>query len=863
LRIRPGGSVLQARFRFQATTGPLQEVGVLASSRLRLLPHRQPDRVPLAATVEGENLRLRWSLQPPAAQNATLDLEFLLAAPAEPATVRLPRLEAIASQTSRRWLGVSVDDSLSYIVPPELVGQAVDPTAFAAAWETGIAPPQLASALGDGEPAWTLTMQPQQRTLKSAQQLNVAWGAERTDLQFQAQLEIAGGPVFEYQLDAPKGLEIADVSLRNQDDQRPAHWLRSGDRTLVLRWDRPVPAKHQLDVRGWLPAPQAGESSLPRVSVQGADLVSDAVQLYRRSAVSVAVLDRGGWNEVPQAPLQQYRPGWGRLVAALQAPADLPSTAPLRVNVQPNRPRPRGALVTILQRSQDAWQVQVQYDLRVTAGLVDAVRWEIPAEWTGPLTCDCPGDLEILTIPGQKRRHLVLRPHEAIAQSRRLTIAGQLSTPQGETIQAPDIIPLDVEAAERFVCTPTQISQQGIAWKTSGLREIAELPANFAAPAGPHKIFVVTQPRFRATIADVQTPSGRPRVVLADVIVTCTPAGELAGSATFDMQPSGIDGCELQLPDGYQLIDVAVGGLPAMIEVTGHQQWRSAFGPRQLAHQIQVVCSGRLAGGANGRNQLRRPQLAGIPVEQTLWTIRTPDAGVLDAFPAPDRVDPLKLEFVRFAARASLIDRGSEALAAGDPVIASRWYSGWLQSLAESRRRLDQWSAARPDLRTQYAREFRELETRQVELSERLKTLPQAAQSRTEATVARDPSGQRLGRCLDDRSTLVALATRADAVEIDFHSLVGAAPEQRGAAAAVLLALAVVAWMLWPHPALDRYRQACLPLAGVALGAIWWAWCTPSVLGLTLGLVSLALGLLRLASFVVASPISSSPSVDA
>nr|MCU0872732.1 hypothetical protein [Pirellulaceae bacterium] len=152
LRIRPGGAVLQARFRFKSATGRLPEIGVLASPRLRLLPHREPERVPVASIPDGENQRLRWTLQPPSAQEVTLDLEFIVEDVSVPGNVRIPRLEALATRTSRRWLGVSVDESLSFAVPAEGQGEAVDPVAFAAAWEPGTSPPQLAVAIGDGEP---------------------------------------------------------------------------------------------------------------------------------------------------------------------------------------------------------------------------------------------------------------------------------------------------------------------------------------------------------------------------------------------------------------------------------------------------------------------------------------------------------------------------------------------------------------------------------------------------------------------------------------------------------------------------------------------------------------------------------------
>jgi len=843
LRIRPGAVVLDARLRFASPAGRLQEIGVLASPRLRLLPNREPERIPVASAA-GESQRLRWILKAPSVQAATLDLEFVLADVAGIGVVRIPRLEAIANRTTRRWLGVTVDESLSYEAPAGGAGEAVDPAVFAAAWEAGTVPPQFAVAIPDGEPMWSLATQPQPLTVQATQQLDVSWGAERADLQFQAQLEAVGGGVFEYRLDMPAGLEIGSVSVREQDDVRAARWTRAGENTLIVRWDRAVTGKHSLEVRAALPASRAGEQTLGRIAVQGAEVLSDAMSLYRRAAVRVNVLDRAGLSDVPAAPLEQHRPGWGRLVASLQALPNQPRTAPLRVMIAPNRPRPQGTLVTILERHQDSWQVQVQYDLRVAGGAVlDALRFEIPAEWSGPLTSDCLGELEVIAVPGQKKRHLILRPQQAITASRRLTISGKLGTPQGEAVQAPDIIPLDVDSADRYLCAPAQINQQGIAWKTSGLREISELPDGFQAPPGPHQVFVATQPRFRATIADVQPSSGLPRIVLADLVVTCSSGGNLAGTATFDLQPSGIDHCELELPVGYQLVHVAFGGLSAMLDSLGPQRWRLTFGPRQLAQQVQVVFHGQIEAVQAGtrRRRILAPRLVGIPVEQTLWTIRTTDASQLEVFPAQDRVDPVKLESVRFATRAALIESGSEAVVAADPSVAARWYPTWFQYLSESRSRIEQWSAAHPAVRARYARELQEFEAVQAELDEKLKTLPQLGRANAASALPLAAAWQPV----QHDGELAALVTRASAIEVQFSPIDNSVAEQRGAAAAVLLALAAVAWMLLPHPLLHRWRQYLLPLSGIVLGGLWWFWCTPSILGLILASLSLLIGLRR------------------
>ncbi len=847
LRIRPGAVVLQVKARFKSAGGRLSEVGLLASPQLRLLPHQEPDLVPVVAAPASGDQRIRWRLKPPSKPELNLDLEFVLTGTSGMGAVRVPRLEAIADRTTRRWLAVSVDDALSYEVPAEGRGEAVDAAAFAAAWEAGTVPPQLAVAVPDGQPAWSVATQLQAVKLTAAQQLNVAWGAERADLQFEAQLEAAGGNVFEYRLEVPEGLEVGGVSVREGEDLLTAGWSRRDKKTLVVRLDRPLPGVHQLQLQAALPAPRGGELALGRIGVVGAEVLSDTVAVYRRPSARVTVLDRAELHDVPTATLGQYRPGWGRLAAALQAAPSQPRTPPLRFSVAPNRPRTRGTLVTVLDRTQDAWQVGVQYDLQVAAGVVDAVRWEVPADWSGPFECDCPGALESVAVPDQKRRHLVFRPQQPIAESRRLRLSGKLATPQGGAVGAPDIVPLDVDAAERYLCAPTQINQQGIAWKTSGLREIAELPAGFEPPSGPHKTYLATQPRYQAAIEDVQPSSGRPRVVLADLQVTCATDGELAGTATFDLQPSGVGSCELELPDGCQLINAMVADLPAMLESLGSQRWRVVLGPRQLAQQVQVVYQGRWATppSGTGTQAIRPPRLVGIPVDQTLWTVRTNDSVALDLFPSSHRVAPATLEFVRFATRVKLIERASETLAASGPGIAARWYSAWRRRVAASRQALDQWSAASPLDRSRYAEQLKDVAARQAALDEKFTNLLQLMPAASDSSSPASPSWQRPAVGPEASGGLAALVAGDGAIQVGFRSAPDRVAQQRGAAAAVLLALSAMAWLMLPHPVLHRWGTLVWPALGIALGAIWWSWCTPSALGLAIGLASLLVGLRR------------------
>ncbi len=839
LKFHPGAVVLEARFRFASPGGRLPEVGILASPELRLQPSRQPEQTPsISATEAGGNQRFRWKFQPPAVNEATLNLEFMLADASGVGLIRLPRLEAVATRTRRRWLGVSVDESLRY-EPAADGDERIDPQAFATAWQPGTPAPEIAVSIPDGEPRWSLTTRPRETRVKVAQHLDASWGAERVDVQFRADLDVSGDGVFQHRLTLSDGLEIGEVSLREPAAARAVRWTRAADGALVVRWDQPISGPHRLEIQATRPTPRTGEQTAPRIAVQRAEIVADSLSLYRRAAVRLNMVDPSPWREAPDAGLGEYRPGWGRLAAALQAPRDSSPAPPMRVVIGSNRPRSRGIQVAVLERRQEAWAVQIQYDLQAVGGVVDSLRWEIPAEWTDSLRCDCEGALEVIPIPGQKRRQLILRPRQALTGAQRLTISGLLATPQGEAVQALDIVPLDVETADRYLCAPAQINQQGIAWKTTGLREIAELPDGFDPPSEPHKVFIATQPRFRASIADVQTESSRPRVVLADCEVVCAPDGAVAGTVAFDLQPSGIDHCDLELPENLQLIDVAFGGLPAMLDALEPGRYRLMFGPRQLTQQMQVVFQGQMIpGGPDGRRVVPVPRLVGIPVDQTLWTVRSSALTPLEIFPAQNRVDPVKLDFTRFANRARLIESASEAVAAADPNIAVRWYTGWFQQLADARSQIEHRLAADPDLGSRYAADLAAVNAARAELDERRKNLPPLAD--TDAAAPPQPKN----RAATDNQQ-AAIVTGDENVEARFPSVADTDARQRGAAAALLAALAVVGALLLPHPPQPGWGSLVAPLFGLLVGVVWWCFFTPSVLGLIAAVLAAGIGLRR------------------
>jgi hypothetical protein len=235
--------------------------------------------------------------------------------------------------------------------------------------------------------------------------------------------------------------------------------------------------------------------------------------------------------------------------------------------------------------------------------------------------------------------------------------------------------------------------------------------------------------------------------------------------------------------------------------------------------------------------------LAGIPVERTIWTIRPVPCAGFEVLLPQDRVAPLALESIRFATRAELIESASEALAAGDPGLAARWYSAWRRRLAASRRAVVQGAAASPEARSRHAQELKEVERRQAELDEKFKHLVQLIPVAEDPTSPTDPLWQQAAIGATASGGFATLVKGDGAIQVGFRARPDPVEQQRGAAAAILLALAAIAWVLLPHPVLHRWGHLLWPALGLALGGVWWAWCTPSVLGLAIGLASSLAGL--------------------
>jgi len=78
----------------------------------------------------------------------------------------------------------------------------------------------------------------------------------------------SGQSVFHYELAIDSRLEVADVTVREQQTDRAARWSRDGDRLTIFLGSRASTAQ-TIEVTGSLPLPETGEILPPRVRLQG------------------------------------------------------------------------------------------------------------------------------------------------------------------------------------------------------------------------------------------------------------------------------------------------------------------------------------------------------------------------------------------------------------------------------------------------------------------------------------------------------------------------------------------------------------------------------------------------------------------
>jgi hypothetical protein len=294
---------------------------------------------------------------------------------------------------------------------------------------------------------------------------------------------------------------------------------------------------------------------------------------------------------------------------------------------------------------------------------------------------------EVVSVPGEQRRQLLLYPRQPLAGKQTITIRARVAPSPGDRLSVPDVVPLHVQQLERFVVLPRLLELQQVTWDTLGLLP-TKLPVEFeahGAKAQSRAVYKVAGEHFQASLKAVQRANAVAQVDGVDIHLAWRPDGGYQAVAAFDVTPGGSTDCVLELPKGCRMLHASVERLPARVVALPENRWRLGLGPQQLPQRIEVVYIGSTADSSSAL-RFEAPRLVDLKVGQTLWTIYSlPRFGAAETRQSSWQVSPAEQHLKRLTNVTALVELPAEVVTEHLPEESARWYASWRNRYSAAR----------------------------------------------------------------------------------------------------------------------------------------------------------------------------------
>ena len=809
-RIRPGSVIVEGRFLRAGGGPPPRELVLAVDPRLRLIAGSGGSAVARVAPVEGAANLVRVELSEAAAPETPIKLSWLWPDAGAAGTLVLPSVSAQNVRVRRSWIAATVEPTLT-AEPASPLPAPPTPAEFLAAWGDPLAAaPTLVIGSPPQDDLPALRVAPRTAEPHAAQTID--WSLSATAATARLSVQFSGVPVsrWTHRVSLPPQLKVQSAALRQGGRDAAIRWTQQADGSLAVALLEPPATEQTLTVTAEMPiARERPRLPLPALRPQQTTLGAASLRIFRTPDVRISLQDPAGWTRQDDPQVGQHLENLeplGRLVAVLHSGGAIGDTQP-RVNRAPNEPRLSGTLLTRVQEDDGDWWAEARLDLAVAGGLLDQVRLALPAEWSGAI--EPAAEHEFVTLPGDARRQLLVRPQQAVSDRLQLTIRGPLqSGPAG--MAAPEVTLLDPAQLERLILLDTRSGAEQIDWETTGLQALPQesqsrdalLPPEWQSAGGD--VMRVVAPHFTAAARFRPAAVAAPRVLLADCAAQVHTGGTATLVSTFTVEPHGAAETTFEVPPGWRLVQAQLDGALTLARPAGVRSWKIAAPSAQLPYRLTLVTAGRLP--------LAAPQLADLSVQRTAWTVSGERArsataeGRSLAASAPADADLLRLE------TAAAAIENVAALAAADLPAKSLADSCafWWRSFQAVRSRLP----AQPD--------------ESSELSRRLRTAEQAA---TKARLRLLTSGITIQGSEPGEAALVGqqqadapicFTSEGSASSLTLIPPPAAAAWQPEHTAALLAAASLALYLLMRLAAVRNWLADHATLLLAAAGIAWW-----------------------------------------
>jgi len=312
LKLRPGSVALEVKFKLSVVSGTINRLRLALDPRLRLLPLKGDN--PPTVHVDSESGQARvlvFQWPQPIAHQTVLEATLLLSGTSGIGKLRPPRIEVLDGHTKTHLLAVSVDSALECEQQP-----AANPTEtienFLRAWGPTNDVPQSTYRMRTDLPAMLFSCRPRQPQAVAEQTLDLYFERQRISFRFHVDVSLVSGYLFHYVVSAPQALHLEKASVQEEQIERLSYWARDEQGRLTLFLTGPASGRQQIELTGSLPIDGNEKQPLPTISLLGCEIRSAVVRIFRRSGVSLKLVDTANCHEIsPSATLPQANPAWG------------------------------------------------------------------------------------------------------------------------------------------------------------------------------------------------------------------------------------------------------------------------------------------------------------------------------------------------------------------------------------------------------------------------------------------------------------------------------------------------------------------------------------------------------------------------
>jgi hypothetical protein len=553
-KVRPGAMIVDLRLVVRVLSGKVRQLRIETDPNLQLVT-----AVATGATlaplpvVNGESQQFELELAEPVTDNTTIDLRFVMSDTSGIGNLRFPRCRLMDVAAARRYWGVSIDPALEFREESEEQFRPLAVPDFVAAWGEANILPDLAYREFPGERTLSIATRPKSVQLVTKEKVVATARRNDAEIRWSAEIAKSSSSVYQWQVRVPTDLRIDRIALVDAHGNSPQiTWMRDAASALVtVRSLVPISAEHRLTLWARIVAASGEVWSIPTISLVDATLVSREVIITRDANVQVHLDSADGWQATLDVAEQVTLPPNTRLVSAF-AGGDATAN-PIRLRTEFNSPVVQGSLLTIVNNDGERWSADLEVQLQVDRGVLDAIELVADRSWQRVDWLDADSvNSAALQDNSQAEtgdRTIRIRLHEPSSGAMQWTLRGDLEV--DDRPKLPEIRLLQAHSTEQFVLLPRHRDVATLAWKTVGLERLvnAKPPEIPAALVESHELYRVVQPRPQAWPVVVEASNAQRRVELAEHWLACFGRGPIGGIASFYLAPTELAAVEIRLPD--------------------------------------------------------------------------------------------------------------------------------------------------------------------------------------------------------------------------------------------------------------------------------------------------------------------------